>query len=196
MHRCHLLLILCLAAIGCTGTRLSADEARKKIAELGTSKLVPDAIEIRRIVSQTDNQAIAESTVTLAFQFKKNLKTGQWEVAAVRLGDRDWVNTSELLTAINEGRRRETTAGMEKLSAGIVEYRRRNGALPIARDIVSLTDELHPRYMTDLVRTDAWGHPIEYQVTGSTFRLVSRGSDGILSTPDDIVLNGNPSDGP
>jgi hypothetical protein len=38
------------------------------------------------------------------------------ESGAVRLGDRDWVNMTELLAAINEGRRRDTT-GMMLLTA-------------------------------------------------------------------------------
>jgi hypothetical protein len=42
--------------------------------------------------------------------------------------------------------------------------------------------------MKDLVRTDAWGHPIDYEVTGSAYRLVSSGPDGVRGTPDDIML--------
>ena len=43
---------------------------------------------------------------------------------------------------------------------------------PNARDIVALTDILHPSYMTELVREDGWGNPIVYEVTGdATFRL-------------------------
>jgi hypothetical protein len=45
--------------------------------------------------------------------------------------------------------------------------------------------------MTDLARDDGWGHPILYEVTGSsTFRFVSTGADGRLGTLDDIVLEG------
>ena len=43
--------------------------------------------------------------------------------------------------------------------------------------------------MKDLVRLDAWGKPIHYEVTGpATFRLISFGADGIRGTPDDVVL--------
>src|SRR5688572_30582703 len=104
----ELLAITALLLCGCAGPRLAHDEARKKIAELGRSELVPDAIEIRRLVFQSDNEAIAESSLTLAFQFKKST-TGEWSVAAVRLGDRDWIDVSELLAAINETRQRQTT---------------------------------------------------------------------------------------
>jgi hypothetical protein len=185
----HVLLIGCFALCCCTAARLSHDEARKKIAEIGRSKLIPDAIEIRRIVSQNENEAIAEANITLAFQFRRANPNADWKIEAVRLGDRDWISLDELLAAINEGRRRTTTDAMQQLSAAIEKYRGANGSLPNARDIVALTDILHPRYMDLLVREDGWGNPIVYQVTGPmTFRLISRGPDGREATNDDIVL--------
>ena len=108
----HVLLLGCLVLGACTSARLSHDEARKKIAEIGRSNLVPDAIEIRRIVSQTDTQAIAEATITLAFQFKRDAPNAEWRIQAVRLGDRDWISLDEILAGINEGRRRTTTDAM------------------------------------------------------------------------------------
>jgi hypothetical protein len=190
----HFLLIACLALCSCTANRLSHNEAQKKIAEIGGSKLIPESIEIRRIVSQSENEANAEATITLAFQFKRATASSDWKVEAVRLGDRDWISLDELLAAINEGRRRTTAQSMQQLAAGIENYRTRNGALPNAKDIVSLTDILHPSYMTALVREDGWGNPIIYELTGgSTFRLVSNGADGRRGTADDIVVeNGRP----
>src|SRR5436190_3714045 len=104
-------MIGCFALSACTSARLSHDEARKKIAAIGQSNLIPDAVEIRRIVSQSDTSAIAEATVTLAFQFKRSNSNADWRIEAVRLGDRDWISLDELLTAINEGRRRITFQG-------------------------------------------------------------------------------------
>ena len=178
-----------LVLSGCSSARLTHEAARSRIAELARSPFVPDAIEIRRVVSQNDTQAIAETTITLAFQFRKDAPTGQWRVEAVRLGDRDWIDLNELLAAINEARKRETTEAMQKLVAGVDGYRTKNGSLPIARDIVTLTDILHPLYMGELIRADGWGNPIDYELTApTTFRLVSRGADGLRGTPDDIVL--------
>jgi hypothetical protein len=184
-----ILLLSSLLLSACASDRLSHDEARQRIAQIGRSNLVPDAIEIRRIISQTETEAIAESTVTLAFQFKRANPSAQWQIAAVRLGDRDWVSTDELLAAINDGRRRSTIDGFQKLAAGIAKYREMNGNLPMAPDITRLTDILHPLYMSDLIREDGWGMPIEYQVMGTTFRLVSAGPDGIRGTADDIVFD-------
>ena len=186
-----ILLITGLMLSGCAGGRLSHDDARQKIAQIGRSNLVPDAIEIRRIVAQNDTEAIAESTVTLAFQFKRPNATAEWQISAVRLGDRDWISLNELLAAINEGRRRTTIEGLQKLAAGITRYREMNGAIPVAPDIVKLTDLLHPLYISELVREDGWGDPIDYQVMGTTFRLVSSGPDKIPGTSDDIVFDPN-----
>src|SRR5438105_13065514 len=174
----HVLLLGCLVLGACSGARLSHDEARKKIAEIGRSNLVPAAIEIRRIVSQTDTEAIAEATITLAFQFKRANPAAEWRIQAVRLGDRDWISLDELLAGINEGRRRATTDSMEKVAAAVEKFRTVNGSLPNARDIVGLTDILNPRYMNELVREDGWGKPILYEATGpAAFRLVSDGPD-------------------
>jgi hypothetical protein len=184
-----LLLVTSLIVIsGCASGPLSHDEARKRIAAIAGSGLVPQAVEIRRIVSQTDTQVIAESTVSLAVQFKRADAKADWQIEAVRLGDRDWISLNELLAAIDETRRQSTTEALDKLAAGIAKYRQRNGSIPAAKDIVGLTDLLHPLYMTDLVRLDGWGNPIEYLPTGTgTFRLFSRGPDGRASTRDDIV---------
>src|SRR6266705_828496 len=72
----------------------------------------------------------------------------------------------------------------------VEKYRSSNGSLPKATDIVGLTDILHPKYMSDLVREDGWGNPIIYAVTGpSAFRLVSHGADALPGTRDDIVVS-------
>lgn len=185
----HVLLLASLTLTACAADRLSHDDARKKISQIGQSDLIPDAIEIRRIVSQSQTQAVAEASITLAFQFKRDNPAAQWRVDAVRLGDRDWISLDELLAAINEGRRRSTVESMQKLAAAVGEYRSANGSLPAAPDIVSLTNMLHPKYVNELIREDGWGHPIDYEVTGgTTFRLVSRGADGRRGTPDDIVI--------
>jgi hypothetical protein len=184
-----ILMLSSLMLSACAADRLSHDEARQKIAQIGRSSLVPDAVEIRRIVSQTETEAIAESSVTLAFQFKRANANAPWQITAVRLGDRDWVSMDELLAALNEGRRRSTIDGLQKIAAGIAKYREMNGAIPIAPDIVRLTDILHPLYTSQLIREDGWGAPIDYQVMGTTFRLVSPGPDGVRGTPDDIVFD-------
>jgi hypothetical protein len=186
-----LILILSLVLAGCSGARLSSNEARKQIAAIGTSKLVPQAIEILRIVSQSDSMAIAETTVAMTFQFKKDKASGSWSVSSMRMGDGDWLDVNELMAAVNEARKRSTIASLEKLSAAVASYRRANGTVPNARDIVGLTDALHPQYLNELIRDDAWGKPFIVEITnanGGAVRLSSNGPDGIHGTADDITL--------
>src|SRR5262245_22390450 len=193
----YLLLIGCVALAACTSGGLSQGEARKKIAAIGQSSLVPDAVQILRIVSQSDTSAIAESTVTLAFQFKRANANAAWRIESVRLGDRDWISLDDLLAAIDESRRRTTRQAMQQLAEAIEKYRNKNGALPAASDIVKLTDILYPAYMSKLVREDGWGNPIAYEVTGpSTFRLISLGGDKRRGTPDDVVVENSLSAAP
>src|SRR5262245_66648489 len=99
-----LLLIVWFALSACTSGGLSQGEARKKIAAIGQSNLVPEAIQILRIVSQSDTSAIAESTVTLAFQFKRANANADWRIESVRLGDQDWISLGGLRGARNERR--------------------------------------------------------------------------------------------
>jgi Bacterial type II secretion system protein G. len=166
--------------------------ARRALLEVGMSSQVPDAIEVRRIASQSDKQTIVEATVSFGFQFKRDPASKRWRIEAARLGQRDWIVVDDLLAALNEGRRRDTAAKLSKLTAGINAFRRQNGTLPAAPDIVKLTDILHPSYMNELIRLDGWNQPILYQVTGSTFRLVSSGPDHRPGTPDDLIVVGGP----
>src|SRR2546422_5764532 len=143
----HVLVLGCLVLCACTSARLSHDEARKKIAEIGRSNLVPDAIEIRRIVSQTDKQAIAEATITLAFQFKRDNPNSEWRIQAVRLGDRDWISLDELLAGINEGRRRTTADAMQRVAEGGRKHRGTQSSPFKWRNNMNITTSIAPQYM-------------------------------------------------
>jgi hypothetical protein len=124
----------------------------------------------------------------MAFEFKRDKTSDPWRIAAVRMGDRDWIGVDEIITAVNESRRRTTLESFQKLATGISVFEQQTGSAPKATDIVSLTNILHPTYMADLVRLDAWGHQIRYEVTGSRFRLISDGADGVRGTADDLLL--------
>jgi hypothetical protein len=183
-----LLLITALAASACGGARLSHDEIRRKVAELGTSTLVPQAVEVRRIVSQSDTRLIAETTVELAVQFERDTTGSPWHVTSVRLGDQNWISTAELIAAINEIRQKETATALRKLDAGVAAFRQRNGNPPTAATIAALGDILHPSYMTDLILSDAWGRPIEIESPSPAFRFRSIGADGRRGTADDVLF--------
>lgn len=181
-----LLLVFLINCSGCGGARLSHDEIRKQIADLGTSTLVPNAVAIRRVVSQSGNRAIAETTVDLAVQLERDSSGSPWHITSVRLGDQNWVSVPELISALNEAKRKITEASLEKLVAGVASYTQRNGSAPVAGDINAMEDVLHPTYMRDLVLDDAWGRPIEVE-KGPPLRFRSLGQDGQRGTADDLV---------
>jgi type II secretion system (T2SS) protein G len=189
MNRAFQLLILLIPVIcaSCGGARLSHDEIRRQVADLGTSTLVPSAVAIRRVVSQSGNRAIAETTVDLAVQLERDSTGSPWHITSIRLGDQNWVPVDELIAALNETKKKVTQSSMEKLSAGIASYRQRNGSAPAAGDIKALGDVLHPQYMKDLVLEDGWGRLFEVEAATPTFRFRSLGPDGQRGTSDDLV---------
>jgi hypothetical protein len=182
-----LFLLVFLTTSGCGGARISHEEIRKQIAELGNSTLVPEAVSVRRIVSQGGNRAIAETSVELTFQMERDSETSPWHIASVRLGDQNWVSVPELIAALNESKRKITAASLEKLAAGVVTYRQKNGSPPAGTDIKALADVLHPLYMKDLVLDDAWGHQILVDATSPNIRFRSLGADGVRDTADDLL---------
>jgi hypothetical protein len=184
----QLVLIAAFAASGCGGSRVSHNELRKQIAELGPSTLIPEAIDVRRIVSQSSNRLVAETTVELAFQFERDTPTSPWYVSSVRLGDQNWVSVPELIAAVNESRRKETASALRKLDAGVTAFRQRNGNPPGGSTVAALGDVLHPQYMSDLILADAWGHPIEIASPAPNFRFRSLGADGQRGTADDVLF--------
>jgi hypothetical protein len=184
----QLLLITAFAASSCGGARISHNEIRRKVAELGTSTLVPQAVEIRRIVNESDKRVIAETTVELAAQFERDTVGSPWHITSVRLGDQNWISVAELTAVINELRGKDTAAALRKLDAGVTAFRQRNGNAPTASTITALTDILHPQFMSELVLADGWGRPIEIAAVSPAYRFRSVGPDGRSGTPDDILF--------
>lgn len=181
-----LLLLPLLPLSGCGGARLSHAEIRKQVAELGTSTLLPSAVAIRRIVNQSSNRAIAETTVDVAVQLERDSTGSPWHITSVRLGDQNWISIAELVVALNESKKKITESSLEKLTAGVASFRQKNGSAPTGGDIKALSDALHPQYMKDLVWEDAWGRLIEVEAT-PTLRFRSLGPDGQRGTSDDLV---------
>ncbi len=170
----------------CTGN-LSPRTARRQIAELGDAALPTDDIQIQRIVTELGNRAIAEAHVRTTFQFERNAD-GEWTIVAVRLGDRDWIDVDRLLAAIEAQDADDTAAALEGLAVGIDAFRARNGSLPEVSPARPVSDVLHPLFMNDLIRDDAWGGRIRYTADGDGYELRAPGPDGAAGTGDDVVL--------
>lgn len=176
---------------GCSGT-VSSGTVRQQVAELGGANLDPDDIQVQRIVDQLGGRTVAEANVRLTFQFEEG-PDGQTEIVAVRLGDRNWLDVTDLLAAIEAGNVGRTQSDIEKLAAGLGAYRDSSGELPALPPGGYISDVLHPGFMRDLVRNDAWGGAIAYDRTESGFELRSPGPDGTAGNTDDIVVTELPA---
>jgi hypothetical protein len=169
--------------------KLSEAKAKEKIRELGLIEFKDKQIGVQKIVHAGEDQAVAEANLQLAFRLSKS-KDQDWQVDAIRLGDRDWIETKALLSALNEVRVRQTRESLQRLQEGIQKYREKTGTLPDASTIVKLTDTLFPNYMREVVRYDAWNHELTVRVTGAnSWEIISAGPDGILGNGDDISLS-------
>ena len=183
--------LLIAGALGLSGCAAgpSTQAAREQIAQLANAELATDDVIVERVVSQTESLAIAEATVKLTFQWEKDAD-GEWRIVRVRLGSGRWVEVEPLLGAVETLENDRTQASLEKLVDGVRTYVARNGDLPRIETSGYLSDVLHPLFMSDLVREDAWGSNILYESEGGRFRLVSPGPDGLSDTDDDIVVEG------
>ncbi len=150
---------------------------------------MPSEIEIERIMIETGGRAVAETSVKMAFQFEKDAG-GKWRIVSARLGDRQWIDVDLLLEAVERQYSDNTSAALGKLAAGVTEYQAQNGSLPLLGTESTLADVLHPLFMEDLIRQDAWGREIRYERRGDrAYVLRSPGPDGVHGSPDDIVLD-------
>lgn len=177
-----------LIALASCGGPVSSRTVREQIARLGGAELSPDDVAVERIIQQTSSRAVAEFTVQMAGEYVRN-GDGDWELVSVRIGDNEWVDLGRLRDAIARMEIEETTASLRMLAGGVAAFRAENGAFPdVGAD--SLGDILHPLFVPELVRSDAWGSEFLYQTSGTTFRLVSAGPDGETGTADDIEISG------
>ena len=173
---------------GCGASRkLGEDKAKDKILELGLLDLKDKQIQVQRIIQSGENRAVAEASLQMAFRLSKE-KGKDWQVNAIRLGDRDWIGAQAFLAALNEVRARQTQQSLEQLQEGIRQYQAKRGALPSVSDIVRLTDVLFPEYMAELIRYDAWSHEFKVTSVDKTFQISSAGPDGVPGNADDIRL--------
>ena len=180
---------LVLLLPGCSASqKLSQDKARAKIQELGLVQLEGKEVKVEKIVQSGEDQAVAEANLKLVFKLSK-ARGKDWQVDAIRLGDRNWMEITAFLSALEEARTRQTRESLQKLLDGLRRYKEKNGPYPPADNIVKLSDLLFPTYMSEVIRYDGWNREFIFNLTSpDTFQLISLGPDGIRGTSDDIIL--------
>lgn len=164
---------------------LSPKEARRLIARLAGIELPSDAVRVKS-VSATGNSAVVVAQVETAFRFVN--ENNKWRVAEIRTGDRRWEDVDSLVRALNAEKTSRVRAELETIATALEAFRRERGGYVEAKSEAALVDFLSPRYLTRVIRVDAWHRPYEYEGTRDTYLLRSLGPDGKSGTADDVVL--------
>ncbi len=177
------LLFTCVAAFA---RELGAREAREKIAQaLGFDK--SDNVHIKNISRGLGGEAIVEAQFGAAFRFAAD-KEGKWQPVEVRAGDRKWESIELIQTALRKEKALRTSADLRTIATALEAYRRDSGSYVQADSSSALLDHLAPRYLSSIIRLDAWSRELGYKGSSTGYRLISLGPDGKPGTDDDIVF--------
>lgn len=164
---------------------LTPKEARRVIARLAGIELPSDAVRVKSI-SAMGNSAVVVAQVETAFRLVN--EKDKWRVAEIRTGDRRWEDVDLLVRALNTEKTARVRAELETIATALEAFRRERGSYVAAKTESALIDFLSPRYLTRVIRLDAWHRPYEYEGTRDRFVLRSLGADGQAGTADDVVL--------
>ncbi|HEV8369916.1 MAG TPA: type II secretion system protein GspG [Pyrinomonadaceae bacterium] len=169
---------------------LSIKRARCLVADLFTVTLPSDSVRIKELSAFNlgpQPSALAVSLVQVDFRLAKD-STG-WRVVEFHSGNRAWVNLDSVPASINSLKRAKTTEQMNTIVAALEFFRKERSFFVISEQYSVLVDNLHPRYLTRVIRLDSWQHPYRYQGERDHFTLRSAGPDAKTNTADDIVVS-------
>ena len=188
LPRALVMIALALSFIGVVAyaRELGAREAREKIAQaLGLDKA--DNVHIKNISRGMGSEAIVEAQFDAAFRFTTD-KDGKWQAVEVRAGDRKWESIELIQTALRKEKALRTGADLRTIATALEAYRRDSGSYVQADSGSALIDHLAPRYLSSIIRLDAWSGELSYKGSAAGYRLSSLGPDGKPGTDDDIVF--------
>jgi hypothetical protein len=175
---------ICVA--GAAADAISVKQARELLQHLAGANLSRNQVQIKKVEAGIGGGAIVEAQIETAFRVKK--EKGGWEIAEVRLGDRQWESFELIEEAIKREKTRRTTALLMQLAEGLTAYQKERGQFADTDEIEELLDFLSPRYLSSAPRFDLWGKEFEYKGSSSKYRLSSAGPDGKRHTKDDLVI--------
>src|ERR1051325_8103436 len=166
---------------------LTPKEARKAIARMAGIQLPSDAVRVKSIES-FGTSTVVVAQVETAFRFVN--ENDKWRVAEIRTGDRRWEDVETLVRALNAEKTSRVRTELETIATALEAFRRERGSYVASKSEAQLIDFLSPRYLTRVIRVDAWDRPYEYEGTGNSYVLRSVGPDGKPNTADDITRTG------
>ena len=161
-------------------------QARDQVRKLSNAELEKSQVTVFN-VSEMGDTATAEIDIHTAVKMRR--ESGKWLIDEIRLGNNKWEDIHRVLAAVEQIRKDDTLADMEKISDAVREFSRANGPLEQNTDFVTLIDLLTPKYLAKPIREDAWDNPFTLLVTKEGFQIRSTGSDGKPGNSDDLVLN-------
>jgi hypothetical protein len=166
---------------------LTVRQARELLQNIAGASLKKDQVQILKISGGiTGNDAIVEAQIETAFRVIK--EKGNWRIAEVRFGDRQWESFELIEEAVRREKIRRTSLLLKKMAEAIEAYRKDFGQIPATKDIATLLDHISPRYITSPERFDYWGRQFEFRVEEGGYRLISSGPDLKSGTRDDLVV--------
>lgn len=185
--RTLILVISLIPLLACGGRSIGKSSAQELIARSPVGPFDREEVYIKSVSLTGQRDALVEAGLNAAFRCEK--VDGKWVIREVRLGKRQWEKLEDILRALQIVKTEETGKILEQVAAAVERYKSQKGSLPEFKDYVSLSDKLHPDFMTPLIRLDAWQNPLAARKTGAnSIELISPGPDGKLGTADDIRL--------
>jgi hypothetical protein len=174
--------VLMLSA--CGGRNLNSGAARSLIVSIPQEALEKEDVDVVKVSQTSGSEAIVETRLKTAFRLEK--VRGNWEVREVRLGHGQWEKVGNLERTLETVRIEETKKMLDRIADSIQAYKQANGSLPECKDYISLSDALSPKFMTPLIRLDAWRRPFGAERLDKSIVFWSTGPDGKPRTSDDL----------
>jgi len=179
------LFMTALVLTSCGGSGINAKHARNLIVDMPQMVFEKEDVEVINIRQVTRTEAIAETQLKTAIRYEK--VGDEWVIREVRLGHGQWEQASSLLQALETVKAEETRKMLDRIAEAVLRYQEINNDLPAFNDYIGLSDLLSPKYLTPLIRLDAWRRPLGAERSSSnTIHVWSAGSDGKEGTEDDI----------
>jgi hypothetical protein len=179
-------LICILLLTGCAPRSITSHVARNSIVAVAAGPLEKEDVEVWKMTRVGGSEAIAETRLNTAFRLEK--VNGEWIVREVRIGHGQWEKVTNLEEALQSAKIEETQEMLNRIAAAALKYCEITGNLLVFKDFVDLSDQLSPKYLTPLIRLDAWRQPLTAECPNAdSILLRSAGPDGKLGTPDDLT---------
>lgn len=180
-------------ALTADATALTTKRARCLVAALFNVELPSDQVRIRNVspfgfsFGSADASALITSLVQFDYRFVRDGRA--WQVAAVKAGNRDWLDLQSVSAALDQIKRSSAANELSLIAQALDNYRRDRGVYVVSDKESVLIDHLSPRYLTRVIRVDPWHRPYQYEGSQTGYSLRSLGPDGKPNTGDDIVVS-------